>query len=137
MLKNKYLKKHLLKFLTILIFLINSGSLFAKSNKWEFIGKLNSGHDLYFDKTSLEINEDKRKFFYLMDYPKKDQFGDLSYVIQSEVNCKLFYKRDLKDFYFSQHMGRGKPFIFSKMSQWRLTPKGSSLRSLLNYICMK
>ena len=129
--------KNYFKILIISIFLniFFITTSFADYN-WKKLGSNIDGEVFYIDTPSIKGNGNKVFYFYMNDYAKPDKFGDLSSRAYMEVNCLNLDYRFLKDFYYQEPMGNGKPSsIYDKVGKWEVTGKGSIGEVIRKFAC--
>ena len=120
----------------LFFFVFYSTNSFAEL-KWKKIGVNIEGDVYYIDKLSIKKVGNKVYYFVLADYVRPtDSGGDLSSKIYQEVNCLDLSFRYLKDFYYLEPMGNGKPStIYDKVGEWTDNTKGSIGEEVALYAC--
>jgi hypothetical protein len=91
---------------------------------------------VYVDFDSIKVNM-HIYYWSLADYLKPDQFGDISSLILTELDCKPPRKRrTLSALYYTQPMGKGSPTLTdNKAQEWRHLPRGSSGMDQMKIVC--
>ena len=125
------------KILKIFIFLyiLSTVNCFADYNWKKIVNNIN-GDVFYIDTSSIKKNGSKVFYFLMYDFAKPTKFGDLSSRVYMEVNCLNLDFRFLKDFYYQEPMGNGKPStILDKIGEWEVTEKGSVGEVIRKFAC--
>ena len=98
------------------------------------------------DKNTLYVDFDRiRKhdgyvyFWQLLDYLKRDEYGDLSTRRYVQGDCKLFRWKVLSDSFYRGPMGRGTLSSSSNTpdNEWDYAPPNSYIEDNLKQVCSK
>ena len=121
--------------LTVIIYLF---CLSIQSKNWTKVTKGQNGHIFFIDMKKLNESNDYIYFWQLINYNKKDEYGDLSAKIYIQGDCKNFKFKWLKVSYHKLMMGEdqvrsNQP---SKLvSGWQFPNFGSTSYAVLDYVC--
>ena len=118
----------------IFIYFFSVENCFADFN-WKKIGSTTAGDVSYVDLSSIKKVGNNVFYFRLMDYIKPTSTGTLSSKVYFEVNCLDLSFRYLKDFYYKEPMGNGKPEIYDKVGKWHDSVKGSIGEKESIFVC--
>ena len=121
--------------ISIFLYIFSVANCFADYNWKKIVNNIN-GDVFYIDTSSIKKNGSKVFYFLMYDFAKPTKFGDLSSRVYMEVNCLNLDFRFLKDFYYQEPMGNGKPSsIYDKVGKWEVTGKGSIGEVIRKFAC--
>ena len=109
-----------------------------KATKWTKVTTGQNGHSFFIDMNKLNENKGYVFFWQLINYYKKDEYGDLSAKIYVQGDCKIFKFKWLKVAYHKMLMGQDqvKPDKPSKLiSAWQFPKLGSTSYAVLEHVC--
>ena len=133
--KGLLIKKKTYTFMLILFiffFLIES-----KAN-WTKVTQSNNGQSFYVDMENITESKGFVYFWELIDYKKKDEYGDKSAKIYIEGDCINFKFKWIKLSYHKDSMGKDSVKIqvpSNVVSDWQYPLKNSTSMLILNYVC--
>ena len=104
---------------------------------WKKITVNTSGSVYYIDTSSIKRIGDTVFFFRMTDYARPNSQGNLSSKIYMEVKCSSLRYRYLKDSYYNQPKGNGKPdTIINTPGKWKYYSNTKSVGAIVsNYAC--
>ena len=128
--------KYLISIIPLLFAYLFSLSILSKD--WTKVTKGQNGHTFFIDMKKLNENKGYVYFWQLINYNKKDEYGDLSAKIYVQGDCKNFKFKWLKVSYHKMFMGKdqvnpGKPS--NLVSGWQLPNIGSTSYAVLDHVC--
>ena len=122
-----------MKKLFLVCLLLFTSQVFAE---WNLSSKEN-GVQYYFD--SEKINKQGRyvDFWFLINLPRKNNYGDISATQKIKIDCKLFRMKTLSNFSYAKSMGRGKPRTANQVAdkKWSKIPSNSHMMTGLEKFC--
>ena len=124
--------------LTIFLLFIFLFCLNTKAKDWTEITKGENGHVFFVDMVKLNENKGYVYFWQLINYNKKDEYGDMSAKIYVKAECKTFKFKWMKVSYHKMLMGKDnvKPGNPSKLvSGWQFPSIGSTSYAVLDHVC--
>ena len=123
--------KKILLLLTILI----SSNVFAD---WVFVtyAPAPDNIDYYIDKSTIKKNKNIARVWAKLNYFEKDEFGDQSYRILYEINCKdeLFTMLDASAFQEIDFKGKMTSITLNGLKPQHIPPN-STISEVMNVIC--
>ena len=124
-----------MKVLLTLFVILFSSSVVAE---WTKITTSKNGNVMYEDIETIKIVGDIRYFYYLFDYAKPTQYGDLSDTTYRELNCSNMMFKNLMINYYSLPLGKGNQTAGSgtrENAKWNYQPP-TSIGGILNkFVC--
>ena len=119
--------------LTIVFTMMFSSSIFSE---WEEISKTVNGSTFYLDFERIRKHDGYVYYWFLVDFLKPDEDGDLSSKSYQEGDCKLFRTRDLSFVNHQQSMGRdiGKSYN-TKNPEWAYPSPNTLNEIMLKIVC--
>ena len=128
--------KSLTIFLALTFSVMFSSSSYAG---WKKVGKKTQHATYYVDFEKIRKHSETIEFWVLADYAKSDKYGDWSWTVYYEGDCKLFRARILSDSFHPEPMGQGFPTSSSSEPDEKWThistnsPSGDALKSVCAY----
>ena len=129
-----------MKFIIYIIYIFFTNSLLSEQNqdKWEKVTTGHNGHMFYVDMYNIKEKENNIFFWQLINYVKKDEYGDLSAKILTKANCKKYKLKWIKISYHKEKMAKDhaiskKPS--STVSGWQSPHRLSTTKKVLEYVC--
>jgi hypothetical protein len=123
---------------TSLIFTIVFTMMFSSSifSEWKEISKTVNGSTFYLDFERIRKHDGYVYYWFLVDFLKPDEDGDLSSKSYQEGDCKLFRTRDLSFVNHQQSMGRdiGKSYN-TKNPEWAYPSPNTLNEIMLKIVC--
>mgnify|MGYP001164946620 CR=1 FL=1 len=128
------IKKKASFLLTMLVFTF---LLEARAN-WTKVTQSNNGQSFYVDMENITENRGFVYFWELIDYNKKDEYGDKSAKIYIEADCINFKFKWIKLSYHKDKMGKDharvqKPSYL--VADWQYPVKNSTSMLILDFVC--
>jgi len=104
---------------------------------WKKVSETVDGDTFYVDFERIRKHGGYVYFWYLTDYLKPSEYGDLSAKVYKQGDCKLFRFKYLSDSYHTQPMGKGTPSASSNKpdKEWEYPSPDSSSETILNSVC--
>ena len=93
------------------------------------------GDTFYVDFERIRKHDGYVYFWTLDDLVKPTKFGDLSFKIYHQGDCKLFRLKYLSSSHHKEPMGGGTGKIHTLKKDWFYTPPNSSGESILKSLC--
>lgn len=127
----------LLIFNVTILFLI-SNTAKTDSQIWTKVIQGKNGYDFYVDIKTITDNSNIIFFWQLINYNKKDEYGDMSAKIYIKGNCKNLQFKWLKLAYHKLLMAKDK--VQAKkpsdiVKGWQVAVPGSTSYAVINYAC--
>ena len=121
---------------TLLTFfvLFFSSPLFAD---WIFFKKNSDGNSFFYDDKTIIRNNETILFWTLVSYKEKDEFGDMSAIVYTELDCSTIRFKWLDSTYYNQPMGKGNINANFPSDEWVYAQPNSVGNRLMNHICKK
>ena len=126
-----------MKKLILFYFILLSFFTFHSYAEWTKITENIDGDAYYIDFDNIKENNGYLYFWYLRDYPKPDEFNDMSSKILKEVDCNIPTKgRIIYSLYYTSPMGAGQRSTSSDTaSEWMYASPDSVFGTLLDIVC--
>ena len=124
-----------LTLLTALIFSVMfSSTSFAE---WTKVVTHVNGDTFYVDFERIRKHGGYVYWWELIDYLKPDEFGNFSFKIYKQGECKLFRFKILNGSLYKEQMGGGTPSTSSNKpdKEWRFPPPNSPIETILKSVC--
>ena len=121
------MKKLLVLLFSLLISLNSYGD-------WVYYDDDVDGASFYLDQESIKQHNGYAYFWYLKNYLKPSQFGDMSAKVYIQGNCELNRYKPLSYIFYQQPMGEGSGETLGG-ADWIYPPPGSIGIGLLNNVC--
>ena len=124
-------------FYIIILFLVSNISR-ADSQTWTKVIQGKNGYDFYVDIKTIQDKNDIIFFWQLINYKKKDEYGDMSAKIYVKGNCKNFKFKWLKVAYHKYLMAKDK--VLAKkpsdiVAGWQSAAPDSVSYTVIDYVC--
>lgn len=110
----------------------------TKAKDWTEITKGQNGHIFFVDMENLNESKGYIYFWQLINYNKKDEYGDMSAKIYVKAECEEFKFKWMKVSYHKMLMAKDyvKPANPSKLvSGWQFPSIGSTSYAVLDHVC--
>ena len=127
-----------MKKLTILFILLVSTVMFSSPSyaEWTKVGKSVDGNTFYVDFERIRKHGGFVYFWYLTDFLKPNEYGDLSGIIYKEGDCKLFRFKRLSYSFHKEPMGGGTGDTLNQPDkEWTYPSPKSVAESILKEVC--
>ena len=110
----------------------------AESHIWTKVIQGKNGYDFYIDIKTIEDNNNSIFFWQLINYKKKDEYGDMSARIYIKGNCRNFQFKWLKVAYHKLLMAADK--VQAKkpsdlVAGWQTAESKSTSYAVIDYAC--
>ena len=129
-----------MKLTLFIIYILFTPSILSQQfqDKWEKVTKGQNGHIFYVDMSNIIEEKNNIFFWQLINYVKKDEYGDLSAKILIKANCKKYKLKWIKISYHKEKMA--KDHAISKkpsntVSGWQSPHRLSTSKKVLEYVC--
>ena len=124
-------------FLTLVLMFSTLIFSFNGFAEWTKITESIDGNKFYIDFERIRKAGNYIYYWELRDYPKVDEYGDLSSKKYIEADCKIFRYKYLMDSYHVQRMGKGKPSTSSNKpdKDWRYPIPNTVGETIMKTIC--
>ena len=120
-------------FIIVLTFVISIHSyVFAD---WSKVGANVERDSFYLDYDRIRKDSGQIYFWYLVDYPKVNKFGDRSDLTYAKVKCGELKYKWLQVTYYDSHMGTGKINAKGDESDWKYPVPDSIIEDVINSVC--
>ena len=130
-----------MKKLTLIFTLLVSTVMFSSPSysEWTKVSENLYGDTYYVDFERIRKHGGYVYSWYLNNYLKPTQYGDLSSKIYHQVDCKLFRLKVLSDSYYTQPMGQGTPSSSSNNpdKEWNYPSPNSVDERILKQVCSR
>ena len=129
-----------MKKITILLVIIFT-FLFSNTSwgEWTYVVESVNGDKYYYDKDRVRKN---KKFLYLwdlVDFPKPDEFGNLSVTRYIQLDCSVLQFKNLKLQVYKKSMGEGEMLQewtpTGEHGEWKYPQPNSAIGDMYNKIC--
>ena len=119
----------------LIIFMIVTKFPLKTKAEWIRVFSIDIG-DLFIDSSSVKRNGDSIFYNQLVNYRIKQSNGALSFVTNSEVNCRSLLIRDLNYQLYKKKMAKGKNFYNGNPSKkWKTYKPGTSAYLINKLLC--
>tara|TARA_E500000178_G_C16624973_1_gene575021 strand:- start:68 stop:478 length:411 start_codon:yes stop_codon:yes gene_type:complete len=110
----------------------------AESQVWTKVIQGNNGYDFFVDIKTIQNDKNIIFFWQLINYKKKDEYGDMSAKIYIKGNCKNFKFKWLKVAYHKLLMAEDE--VYAKkpsdiVADWQLAIPNSTSYAVIDYVC--
>jgi hypothetical protein len=103
---------------------------------WKELGNASDGDTFYVDFERIRKHEGYVYYWYLHDYLKPDEFGDLSAKLYIQGDCELFRFKNLSFSFHKEPMGSGIADAQEpEKNGWVYPPPNSAAESMLKSAC--
>ena len=129
-----------MKILLLIFTLLFSTVVFSSPSyaDWTKVGADVRGNTYYVDFERIRKHDGYVDFWYLRDYLKPTEWGDLSSKIYVQGDCKLFRWKMLTNITHKQPMGRGTADSYSsKNPEWNYPSSNSPIEVILKPVCSR
>ena len=129
-----------MKFFIYITYIFFTHSLFSQQNqdKWEKVTTGQNGHTFYVDMSNIKEKKNDIFFWQLINYVKKDEYGDLSAKILTKANCITYKLKWIKISYHKEYMAKDHVILkkpSTTVSGWQLPHRLSASKKVLEYVC--
>lgn len=123
---------------TILSLLLAAVSGTAWAQQWVRVSTDTNDNVFYVDTSTIKKSGHVRRFWELVDLPKPDKDGDLSYRTLKEVDCKEERDRILQGDAFRGQMGDGAiSGSANRPGEWEYAAPGTPAESIMKFVCSR
>jgi hypothetical protein len=106
--------------------------------KWKKVSESVNGNTYYVDFERIRKHEGFVYFWQLTDLLKPDEYGELSFKVYKQGDCKLFQYKSLSYVYHKQPMGQDTGDTDSiKHPEWAYPPPSSANEAILKAVCSR
>ena len=119
----------------LLILLFSILISFNSYGGWVYYDDDIEGDSFYLDQDSIKQHNEYVYFWYLKNYLKPGQFGDMSVKVYLQGECRLNRYKPLSYIFYKQPMGKGKSETYNPPPEWDYPAPGSLLEVTTNYVC--
>ena len=119
----------------LLITIILLFQSFPSFGEWKHMSTSTKGNKTYVDTDTIRNIDGSKLFWILVDFKKKDNFGDLSEKSYVKLDCKNFRYMYLDRTFFSLPMGKGKSTVDGPINKWKYPPPKSKGVTWLKTFC--
>ena len=121
-----------MKYLLIIFTLVFSPTSFAD---WTKVSEGGGGVN-YVDLERIRKDDGFVYFWQMVDFLKKNEYGDLSVKIFTKGDCKLFRYQNLKFYFHKRPMARGDDEVEDSADlSWQYAPPNSNIENILTAVC--
>ena len=129
-----------MRFLIFYLIILSLVSSIARADThiWTKVIKGKNGYDFYIDIKTIEDKDNSIFFWQLINYNKKDEYGDMSARIYIKGNCKNFQFKWLKVAYHKLLMAKDKVQAAKPsdvVTGWQSAIPKSTSHTVINYVC--
>ena len=125
--------KTLLTILTVFFTVMFSPPSYAE---WTKVSKNVTGATIYVDLDRMRKVDGYVYYWALIDLPKPDEDGDLSYKSYKQADCKLFRMKDVSASFHKEPMGGGPgESVNAENPKWEYPPPNTIGESMLKLAC--
>ncbi len=120
----------------VLYFLSNISK--ANTEIWTIVTQAKNGHEFYIDTKTIIEKNNFIYFWQLINYKKKDEYGDMSARIYIKGHCKSFQFKWLRVAYHKLLMAKdkGQTQKPSKIvAGWQKPVYGTTSYKIIDYVC--
>ena len=103
--------------------------------EWIYFQTNDSGYEFYYDNKTLKKNKEHIFFWSLVDYGEKDEFGDMSSVMYTQLDCTIFRFKWLNTKFYDQPMGKGNKNADFENDEWQYPLPESVGNNLMKHVC--
>lgn len=130
--------KPTLKTLTLTIALL-VGSVSFSHAEWTLVNENTDGDAFYVDFERIKKHDGFVYYWGLDNFLKPDEWGNLSSIKYTQVDCNLMRRKILSGYTYKEQMSRGNSSsIYSpKNPQWVYAIPDSSIEYILKTVCSK
>ena len=118
----------------LLILLFSILISFNSYGGWVYYDDDIEGNSFYLDQDSIKQHNEYVYFWYLKNFLKPSQFGDMSVKVYLQGECRLNRYKPLSYIFYKQPMGEGSGETLDG-AEWTYPPSGSIGMGLLNDVC--
>jgi hypothetical protein len=126
--------KTLLTVSTLLFTLMFSSTSFAG---WTKVNENMRGDTYYVDNERIRKHDGFVYFWTLLDLLKPDPYGDMSYKMYHQGDCKLFRYKILSGSFHKEPMGGGTGEPYTPPDKWVYPPPNTPMEPILKSVCSR